>query len=500
METTQEKNLSLTKFKLLSFCKEEWENSKKLLLKLKEDCQNNDISFEEKFQKLSTIIQIFEKQNGDEDHNNKYLKNNCINLKEAIKHYYENEEEKFYKDLLIFIIEQALLLEERAKNKRGEQTLPLMSSGKAMKESIPKILFLSIISNNFFCNHKDVINQLNEEEQKMTKIHEWNIVNWYKLYNINNRVESFVATQRIICLIAFFVFVKRILQSKNNYFDKDIIIERIIFNPDDINKKLSECQNIIEEKDIFIHSNDVDNPGIFTQSLVNFANRNFQTGKIIPSATQEEILFCVRPELFAAMFICQRVYENEIIIISNAYKLMDNTGYLNSFKFKSLKENIFSNYDFIKNDNEHILCLDATFKDHYSFKSVLQDFSKFYIACEYCVKKNENAGISTGSWGCGAFYCDKAHKFIQQLICAKANGIKLSYSTFGDQNYKNKLEKLLKAIIKYSPKICDLYKLIIDFKGTRDKEFHKYLKEKLGDEFNMEEEIEDMIYKLFMNA
>ena len=233
METNQEKNLPLTKFKLISFYKEEWDNSKKLLLKLKEDCQNNDISFEEKFQKLSTIIQIFEKQNGDEDYNNKYLKNNCINLKEAIKYYFgEEKEEKFYKDLLIFIIEQALLLEERAKNKMGEQTLPLMPSGKAMKESIPKILFLSIISNNFFCNHKDVINQLNEEEQKMTKINEWNIVNWYKLYNINNRVESFVATQRIICLIAFFDFAKRILQSKNNYFDKDIIIERIIFNPE----------------------------------------------------------------------------------------------------------------------------------------------------------------------------------------------------------------------------------------------------------------------------
>ena len=48
---------------------------------------------------------------------------------------------------------------------------------------------------------------------------------------------------------------------------------------------------------------------------------------VIPSATQEEVLFCVRPELYAAMFICQRVYENEIIIISNAYEIMDNTGY-----------------------------------------------------------------------------------------------------------------------------------------------------------------------------
>ena len=244
----------------------------------------------------------------------------------------------------------------------------------------------------------------------------------------------------------------------------------------------------------------MDNPGITTQSLVNFANRSFQTGKIIPSATQEEVLFCVRPELFAAMFICQRVYENEIIIISNAYKLMENSGYLNSFKFEHLKENIFSDYDFQKNDNENILCLDATFKDHYLYKSILQDISKFYTACDFCSKKNENAGISTGSWGCGAFWCDKAHKFLQQLVCAKSSGVKLSYSTFGDNNYKKKLIQLFNAVMKYTPKVSDLYILIVDFKGTKDKEFHKYLKEKLGDEFNMDDEIDDMIFKMFMDA
>ena len=115
----------------------------------------------------------------------------------------------------------------------------------------------------------------------------------------------------------------------------------------------------------------MNNPGIDTQSLVNSANRNFQIGKIIPSATQEEVLFCVRPELYTAMFICQRVYENEIIIISNAYKIMDNIGYLNSFKLSNLKENIFNDDNFDKNDNENILCLDATFKDHYTYTSVL---------------------------------------------------------------------------------------------------------------------------------
>ena len=83
------------------------------------------------------------------------------------------------------------------------------------------------------------------------------------------------------------------------------------------------------------------------------------------------------------------------------------------------------------------------------------------------------------------FYCDKAHKFLQQLISAKSNNVILSYSSFGDKNYCNSLKKLFNAVIKYRPKVCDLYKLIIDFKSNSDKEFHKYLKKQLGDEFYM---------------
>ena len=55
----------------------------------------------------------------------------------------------------------------------------------------------------------------------------------------------------------------------------------------------------------------MNNPGIDTQSLVNFATRNSPTGKIIPSAIQEEVLFCIRPQLYPAMLICQKVYENK---------------------------------------------------------------------------------------------------------------------------------------------------------------------------------------------
>ena len=59
------------------------------------------------------MIQNFEKQIGDEDYDYRYLRNNCINSKDSIKSYFNGKEETFYKQILPFIIDQALLIEER---------------------------------------------------------------------------------------------------------------------------------------------------------------------------------------------------------------------------------------------------------------------------------------------------------------------------------------------------------------------------------------------------
>ncbi len=76
---------------------------------MKEDSKKNDITLYEKFNKLAAIIQNFEKQIGYENYNYRYLRNNCINLKDSIRSYFNGKEETFYKQILPFIIDQALL-------------------------------------------------------------------------------------------------------------------------------------------------------------------------------------------------------------------------------------------------------------------------------------------------------------------------------------------------------------------------------------------------------
>ena len=468
------------KFNLISFYTEEWETSKKILLQLKKMCTSNK-PIEEKFQKLSSVIQIFESQYrfnqfNAEDIINLHIKK-CVGLEKAIRTYFKNNIELFYSKLIPFIIEQALLLPERANKKYNQQTLPLMVSKKAMKEEIPKKLILSILSNDFFCNHKDFVSQLNLEQKKLTHLEEWCNTDFYWIYSF----DSSISVNRVICFLAYFVFAFKIFDSKLNYFEKNIIIERILFNSNKIIKDLSKNENKFNENDFNIHCKSMDEPEIETQSIIDFANMDFQTGQIIPSGTQEEILFSTRPEMFIGMFICQRIYENEIIIISEAFKLFEYEGFSSSFKFvKQINENILESG---KNLNENVLALDATMIDHYLYKSVTQDISKFYTACYFCSKKYKNPGISTGSWGCGALGCDKAHKFLQQLVCSKANNVKLSFSTFGNENYCNSLKELLNAVIKCKPKVSDLWKLIVNFKGYSDEEFHEYLRQELGNEF-----------------
>jgi hypothetical protein len=81
-----------------------------------------------------------------------------------------------------------------------------MVSNKPMKEEIPKKLILSILSNDFFCNHKDFVSQLNLEQKQLTHLEEWCNVDWYWLYSFDNNV----SVNRIKCFLAYFDFAHNI--------------------------------------------------------------------------------------------------------------------------------------------------------------------------------------------------------------------------------------------------------------------------------------------------
>lgn len=69
-------------------------------------------------------------------------------------------------------------------------------------------------------------------------------------------------------------------------------------------------------------------------SLVNFANRDLHIFKVIPSATQEEVLFSIRSELFPFILTCPRMEVGESMVAHGAVRHSTYSGYLNTFEYK----------------------------------------------------------------------------------------------------------------------------------------------------------------------
>jgi len=164
--------------------------------------------------------------------------------------------------------------------------------------------------------------------------------------------------------------------------------------------------------------------------FVDFANKFIHIGCIIPSMTQEEVLFSVCPEAFVSMLICQKLGKREVVIIKNVRRYCSYSGYQYSFKFTGFYEdyNIFN-----------ILIIDACFENHFSKRNIDRDINKAYLGFLMCQSK-----ISTGHWGCGAFGGEKVSKFLQQLIAAAIANVDLDYSTFREEENKKILISFLR--------------------------------------------------------
>ena len=68
--------------------------------------------------------------------------------------------------------------------------------------------------------------------------------------------------------------------------------------------------------------------------FVDFANRFPGYKSIIPSATQEEVLFCMVPELQPCSLFCEAMTAGEAIIIRNVRRVSAYSGYLGTFRWE----------------------------------------------------------------------------------------------------------------------------------------------------------------------
>lgn len=112
-----------------------------------------------------------------------------------------------------------------------------------------------------------------------------------------------------------------------------------------------------------------------------------------------------------------------------------------------------------------MIAIDALTSQH--FARSLRDLQKCYVGFQSV----PNASISTGKWGCGVFFGDTSHKFLQQLMCAQMCGKTLYYSSYHRQDEAQQYEQLIRLIRAKKPTFGWLFALMTGFK-YKGKPFH----------------------------
>ncbi|CAF1555919.1 unnamed protein product [Adineta steineri] len=260
-----------------------------------------------------------------------------------------------------------------------------------------------------------------------------------------------VAIERIRCLIEYFRLSSQ--QEENNNDHRIISIERYSYGEEllDWKKQLVQIQE--SKINVFIDRMEASEEA---HGFVDFANKKIHIHSIMPSATQEEILFSCCPEAFLAILVCDTLRSDEIVILRGCKRFVDYSGYGETFKF------VGSHLNYNSTNIQDILIMDACLSNHFSQHHIDRDLGKMWAA----FSKAKNEIIVTGNWGCGVFGGDPTFKFLQQ-VCATSvldHIVKrLDYSVYGDERLASKLKDLVKKLEKNKKTVADVYKMMVKY-------------------------------------
>eukprot|EP00043_Microstomoeca_roanoka_P020274 m.242890 g.242890 ORF g.242890 m.242890 type:complete len:338 (-) comp17139_c0_seq4:2856-3869(-) len=214
-------------------------------------------------------------------------------------------------------------------------------------------------------------------------------------------------------------------------------------------------------------------------AMLDFANRDLMIHEVIPSATQEEILFSTRPELFISMLFIPRLRAHEAAVFRNARMIVEYTGYQSTFtvtQVTSVEPSLLPTpADERPSTCNDIIAIDAIVNSackQFMPRHIHRDINKALAGFQGCfattLTRNDGQPpkdnlpiLSTGLWGCGVFGGDPVLKMLQQLMVASHLGVVLHFSTYKQPSVQATLSQIA-ALISQCPDFCigDIYKLM----------------------------------------
>jgi poly(ADP-ribose) glycohydrolase len=281
----------------------------------------------------------------------------------------------------------------------------------------------------------------------------YGLLNFWQLYTYGS--DDGVSNARIVCLLCYFYVIKQTPSEGHK-----ITFQRLSLNdPPPPSSAYSgpippDWRNngtLINTEQIHIHVGGMESAE--ATAFVDFANRDLHIHQVIASATQEEVLFSACPEAFPGILFCERMLDDEVIIIKGCRRFCDYSGYLFTFEFAKAYIPPLPAQD--------IIAIDAVYASHFKEPQNIRDLNKAFLGFLQCV--GDRNKISTGYWGCGAFGGDKVHKFLQQVCAATLANTPLYFSCFNDTDMCNQLQSILQAIHEAKATVADVFLIMTSF-------------------------------------
>ncbi|KAJ3327949.1 hypothetical protein HDU76_010848 [Blyttiomyces sp. JEL0837] len=381
----------------------------------------------------------------------------------------------FDRDLLPFIVQKArnkdILKSVTLKNVDNGGDRPRLVQGKSGQITLTSAQVLCIMSNAFFLNlHLPE----NFTSSKSDKIGNLDLTHLYTTYDF------VLGTEKIVCWLAYFYVC--LMDEKGNVGDRSITYVRVKYDiglPSDDelgqvkvapSKSLNFTTGSMTDLELLVPSSTSTSSTSLSTStkdqtaLVDFANKRIHVQRVLPSCTQEEIVFLVCPEAYIGMLIFETLEDNEIAAITNLRMVTKYTGFGDSFEFKGITLSSSSSSTL---PGCSMLLMDATYQGHFQPSIVVRDICKAYHGFKTMLELNCNA-IATGAWGCGFFGGQKEHKMLQQVVAfsfarravgGKDNAV-LHYSVYGARESRDLYEKWFRRIDGMGWSVLDLYRLV----------------------------------------
>ena len=404
----------------------------------------------------------------------------CAGLRRATEEVFP-EPMELYGRVLPFVVERALELP------RYLPWLPTLRTGVPGAVVLERRLVLSLLANVFLCNHKDMVDQCAPEQCRTGpgRAGHWCTLDWYLVY----ASDSPVAVARIACFLAYFAAAERAAAAAaaagrlRAFLPGALSVERCVGDAAAAARAAAGCLRPFAVEDVLVHTAGMDTEALCAYGVVDFANRDLHVGCVCASATQEEVLFSTRPELFAALCVVDRLGDSDVLVLNGAPALCVTAGHLATFRYAAPVDDADAAHAFAAQTDRPVYAIDAVTGDQFSRAAVLRDYTKAFVAFSHArahAPAHAPVTVSTGSWGCGAFGGDRLLKFLQQVLAARAAGITLAYSALNDPRYASQLQDAVDRLVAARMRVCDLWRVLTGFRGRDAPAFHKYILAHLG--------------------